>query len=134
MIQSLHMKKCVSRSKTFLLFKGPQSFKKNFNRRKCRGIKGLSIDTTHNPPPPPTILQYLLRKTKSVTVRIPTGWSMSSAALICCKHIARKVTTARRLAPWKHKKISSLFQILDEFGAAALRWILQRLHHKTVFA
>ncbi len=42
-----------SRSKTFLLlFKGPGSFKQKFNRRKCRRIKGLSIDTTHTPLPP----------------------------------------------------------------------------------
>jgi hypothetical protein len=41
------------RSKTFLLFKGPGSFTYFFNRRKYRGLKGLSIVTTHSPPPVP---------------------------------------------------------------------------------
>jgi hypothetical protein len=51
MIQSEHMKSCLATQKCYLLFKGPGSFKKKLNRRKCKGFTGLSIDTTHTPLP-----------------------------------------------------------------------------------
>jgi hypothetical protein len=50
-IRSEHMNSCEAAEKRFILFKGPGSLKKNFNRWKCRGIKGLSTDTTLTPPP-----------------------------------------------------------------------------------
>jgi hypothetical protein len=51
MIRSEHMKSCLAALIRFMLFKGPGSLKNFFfNRRKCRRMKGLSIDTTHTPP------------------------------------------------------------------------------------
>jgi hypothetical protein len=111
LIQSVHMKKCVSRSKTFFFcLKGWSPLKKCLIGGNVEELKAYRLIPL-KPPFSLACLQYHLSMTKSVSMRIPTGWSMSSAALICCKHIARKVTTARRLAPWNHKKnFSSLFK------------------------
>jgi hypothetical protein len=51
MIWSEHMKSCLAAQIRFMLFKGPGSFNFFLNMRKFRVFKGLSIDTTHTPPP-----------------------------------------------------------------------------------
>jgi hypothetical protein len=45
--------RCFAAEKSLLFFKGAVSYKFFFYRRKYRGSKGLSIDTTHTLPPPP---------------------------------------------------------------------------------
>jgi hypothetical protein len=65
MIRSEHMKSCLAAQIGFMLFKGPGSFKFFLNMRKFRVFKGLSIDTTHTPPP---ISFYTTFRRYSITV------------------------------------------------------------------
>ncbi len=50
-LDSIRLDSCLAAQNHVLLFKGPSSSIKISTRRKCRGIKGLSIYITHIPPP-----------------------------------------------------------------------------------
>jgi hypothetical protein len=89
MIWSEHMKSCLAAQIRVMLFKGPGSLIFFLNMRKFRVFKGLSIDTTHTPPP---FSFYTTFKTSIVT----KGSAPSSAL-----HTEgfRQVIITRRFAP-----------------------------------